>query len=97
VPRAWVTFAVGFWLAAGFVVFNGFFDVFVSRGEKQYLLGQARHELGVGPAVTMDQVMTATIHDALLKAGLWGVLVFGAGVGASCCVRFLTLRERPDS
>jgi hypothetical protein len=93
VPLPWLRFAVAFWLAVGFVVFNGFFDVFVTRGEKQYLLRQARQELGVGPAITMDEVMTSTIHDAVRKAGLWGVLVFGAGIGGSWYVRSLTLRE----
>jgi len=92
VPR-WLRFATGFWLAVAFLVWNGFFDILVTRGEKQYLLNQARHELGAGPATSMDEVMAETIHDAAVKASLWGVIVFVSGLGASAYVRRLTRRE----
>jgi hypothetical protein len=91
-PR-WLRFALAFWLVLAFVIWNGFFDVFVSRGEKQYLLGQARHELGIGPEVTMDEVMTTTIRDAVRKSSIWGVVILLAGVGGSAWVRRITLRE----
>jgi hypothetical protein len=82
VPR-WLRFAVPFWLAAAFVVWNGFFDILVTRGEKQYLLGQARHEAGAGPAVSVDTIMTETIHDAALKASLWALVIVVAGLAGS--------------
>lgn len=96
VPR-WLAFATAFWLAVAVLVWNGFFDVFVTRGEKQYLLDQARHEAGVGPAPSMDGIMSATIRDAAVKAGLWGVIVFACGLGGSACVHRLARGggERP--
>ena len=33
-------------LTTAFLVWNGIFGLLVSRGEKQYLLDQARHERG---------------------------------------------------
>jgi hypothetical protein len=92
VPR-WLAFATGFWLAVAFLVWNGFFDILVTRGEKQYLLNQARHEIGLGPATTMDEVMSETIRDAAVKATIWGVIVFASGVGGSACVRRLARRD----
>lgn len=71
------------WLFVSFVVWNGFFDILVTRGEKQYLLTQARHELGVGPKVTIDEIMTRTIHDAVRVASLWAAFVFAAGLGVT--------------
>jgi hypothetical protein len=73
--------AVFFWLAIAFVVWNGFFGLLVSRGEKQYLLGQARHALGVGPRVTIHEVMSRTVADAVRVASTWAGFVFVAGVG----------------
>jgi hypothetical protein len=71
------------WALVSFVVWNGFFDILVTRGEKQYLLSQARHELGVGPRTTIDEVMTRTIHDAVRVASLWALFVFVAGLGVT--------------
>jgi hypothetical protein len=93
-PR-WLAFAAAFWLAVAFLVWNGFFDVLVTRGEKQYLLNQARHEAGTGPAASMDGVMSLTIRDAAVTASLWAGLVFACGVGGSACVRRLARREGP--
>ena len=92
VPR-WLAFATGFWLAVAFLVWNGFFDVLVTRGEKQYLLDQARYEAGLGPASSMDAIMSETIRDAAVKATVWGVIVFASGLGGSVCVRRLSRRE----
>jgi hypothetical protein len=78
--------AVPFWLAMALAVWNGFFDVLVTRGEKQYLLGQARHEAGTGPPVSMDAIMTETIHDAAFKASLWAAVIVVAGLGGAVLV-----------
>ena len=72
--------AIIFWLGVGAVVGHGFFDVLVTRGEKHYLLSQARAELGLAQPVTLDGVMRRTIDDALKAAVVWGGLVAGAGI-----------------
>jgi len=72
--------AIIVWLGVGAVVGHGFFDVLVTRGEKHYLLSQARAELGLAEPVTLDGVMRRTIRDALKVAVIWGGLVAGAGI-----------------
>jgi hypothetical protein len=71
------------WLGVAFVVWNGFFDLLVSRGEKQYLLAQARYELGTGSRATMHEVMSRTIGDAVPVATLWSAFVWFAGAGTT--------------
>jgi hypothetical protein len=75
-----------FWLAVAFVVWNGFFDILVTRGEKAYLLAQARQELGLAPRVTIDEIMTRTIWDAVLVASAWAAIVLVAGVASTWVV-----------
>jgi hypothetical protein len=75
-----------FWLFVSFVVWNGFFDILVTRGEKQYFLAQARHELGLAPRPTIHAIMSRTIHDAVRTAAIWAALVFVAGVGSTLVV-----------
>lgn len=75
--------AILVWLGIGTVVGHGFFDVLVSRGEKHYLLGQARAELELAEPVTLDGVMRRTISDALRVAVIWGAFVAGAGIATT--------------
>ena len=69
----------GLCLLTAFLVWNGIFGLLVSRGEKQYLLDQARHELGLGPQASLPDRMTATIHDGVRVATRWAVVVFVLG------------------
>jgi hypothetical protein len=68
------------WIGIGFVVWNGFFDLFMTRGVKEYLYRQAEHELGRGEPVTMREIMDETRADAAVKASIWAALVTGAGL-----------------
>jgi hypothetical protein len=68
------------WIGIGVVVWNGFFDLFMTRGVKEYLYRQAEYELGRGKPVTMREIMDETKADAAVKASIWAVLVAGAGV-----------------
>lgn len=78
--------AIVFWVVLAFVVWNGFFDILVTRGEKQYLLSQARHELGLGPKVTIHDVMSRTIGDATRTATIWAALILASGIGSTYLV-----------
>ncbi|MGH9313773.1 MAG: hypothetical protein ACRD1S_11330 [Vicinamibacterales bacterium] len=68
------------WIVVGVVVWNGVFDVLMTRGVKEYLYRQAAHELGRGERFTMREIMDQTIADAAVKASIWAGLVAGAGV-----------------
>lgn len=67
------------WLGVAVVVWNGAFDLLVTRGVKEYLYREAEAELGRGPRVTMREIMDQTIHDAAITASLWALFVGGAG------------------
>ncbi|MCL4812960.1 MAG: hypothetical protein KJ061_10765 [Vicinamibacteraceae bacterium] len=80
--RRWL-WALVVWGALSAAVWNGFFDVLVNRGEKGYLLAQARAELGLGPRVTMGEVMATTVEDAARVSTRWAVIVLAAGLVAT--------------
>lgn len=79
-PRR-LAWAMAIWVVLAIAVWNGFFDMLVVRGEQTYLLGQARHELGVGPRRTIDEVMTEAIRYARIVASVWAAVVLAAGAG----------------
>lgn len=69
-------------LFTALLVWNGIFGVLVSRGEKQYLLDQARAELGLGPPASLSHRMDETVRDAVRQATRWSLVVFLLGVAA---------------
>lgn len=82
-PRRAVRWAILIWLGVTAVVWNGFFDLLISRGEKQYFLEQARYELRLGPEPSLDAIMKRTRGDAVRVASLWGLFVFASGVATT--------------
>ena len=73
--------AVVLWLVLGAAVWNGFFDLYVSRGAREYGQLRVEHELGRGPEPDMKEVMGRAQRDGAIAATLWAVLVAAAGVG----------------
>jgi hypothetical protein len=71
--------AAGLWLLVGVVVWNGFFDLYVSRGATEYLRRQAEFELGRGPEPSMAQVMREASRDGAEAAALWAALIVAGG------------------
>jgi hypothetical protein len=71
--------AYGVCLFTAFLVWNGIFGLLVSRGEKQYLLDQSRHELGRGPEASLPARMRDTVRDGVGQATRWAVVVFVLG------------------
>jgi hypothetical protein len=70
---------VVFWLIFSVAVWNGFFDLYVSRGAREYLQLQAEFELGRGPAPAMAEVMARASRDGVRGASIWAALVLVAG------------------
>jgi hypothetical protein len=66
-------------IIASIVVWNGLFDILVTRGVKEYLYRTADHELGRGDAVTMGEIMGQTVRDAVVTSTGWAVFVAAAG------------------
>ena len=68
------------WTIVGAVVWLGFFDLYVSRGAREYGQLQAEYELRRSDvAPSMDGVMGRAKHDGVVAASLWaaGVAVCG--------------------
>ena len=81
VPRV-VRFAWAACATLAVVVWNGVFDLLITRGEKFYLWKQAEATIARDPRVSLDEIMTRTIHDAIVTASLWSALVLLVSVGA---------------
>ncbi|MCC7009161.1 MAG: hypothetical protein IT184_10115 [Acidobacteria bacterium] len=67
------------WLAIGFAVWNGFFDLYVSRGARYYLQLQAEAELGRTSPAAMADVMARAARDGVIASSLWTVVIVGCG------------------
>jgi hypothetical protein len=76
------TVAYGLCLFTAVLVWNGIFGLLVSRGEKQYLLDQARHELRLGPEASLPERMRVTVRNGVVEATRWAVVVFALGATA---------------
>jgi hypothetical protein len=73
--------AVVLWLVLGAAVWNGFFDLYVSRGAREYGQLRVEHEVGRGPEPDMKEVMGRARRDGAVAATLWAVFVVAAGAG----------------
>jgi hypothetical protein len=71
---------VWIWLIVAAVVWNGVYDVLLTRSAKDYLLRAALHESGRGPAVTISHAMYVAVRDAIWISTLWAGLILLAGL-----------------
>jgi hypothetical protein len=65
------------WVVIGVVIFNAFFDLYVSRGAREYLQKRAEYELRGGPEPQMEAVMAQSTRDAWIMSAVWAGLVVG--------------------
>jgi hypothetical protein len=72
--------AVGTWLILALVVWNGIYDLMLTRGIKDYVLRNALHEAGRGPAVSMTTLLDLTVSEAFWVATLWAAVILLAGL-----------------
>jgi len=70
----------GLWFVIALVVWNALYDLRITLGVRDYLLVQALHEAGRGPAVTISEAMHATVRDAVMVATLWASIILAAGL-----------------
>lgn len=67
------------WLVVGIALWNGIFDLYVSRGAREYLQLQAQSELGIVPQPSMAVVMARAERMGLIAATLWATAVVAGG------------------
>ena len=72
--------AIALWLGMAVVAWNGLYDLRITLGVRDYLMKQALHDAGQGPAVTISDAMHETVRDAVRVASLWSVIILGAGL-----------------
>lgn len=61
-------------------VWNGVFDLLLTRGERDYLVAQARHAARQGPAVVMHDMMAEAVSYAALVATWWAAACLCGGL-----------------
>jgi hypothetical protein len=62
-------------LITGGLIWNLVFDMWLGQVERQYLWENARHELKLGPAVSLKAMMEEARSQGLLVAAGWSLLV----------------------
>lgn len=77
--RAGTVLWAGLWLVLGIAVWNGFFDLYISRGAREYLQLAAEAQLGQGPTPSMNTVMAEARHAGAVAATTWSAVVVLAG------------------
>lgn len=71
------------WLVLGVVLWNGFLDLYISRGAREYFQLQAEFQLGLGPEPAMAEVMTRAKQAGIRAASVWAILITGAGLATT--------------
>ena len=77
--RAGAAVGAALWLGLGIAVWNGFFDLYISRGAREYLQLAAEARLGQGPTPSMSAVMAQARHAGVVAASTWAAIVVLAG------------------
>src|SRR5688572_22349550 len=72
--------AIALWIVMAVVVWNGLYDLRITLGVRDYLMKQALHDAGRGPAVTITDAMQGAVRDAVGVASLWAVIILAAGL-----------------
>lgn len=83
----------GLWLVAGIAIWNGFVDIYVSRGAREYGQKQAEADLGLGPKVSMTEVMANATHDGVVAGSLWAIGIVVCGWATT----WLSARKNPGT
>ena len=68
-----------FWLVLGVAIWNGFYDLYVSRGAREYGQLRVEAERDRTPEPDMAAVMSHAKRDGLQAASIWTVLVVAGG------------------
>jgi hypothetical protein len=66
------------WLMVGVAIWNGFYDLYVSRGAREYLQMAAEAELGRRDTPSMTAVMTAAHQNGARASTYWALFVVGS-------------------
>ena len=69
------------WVCLGVALWNGVFDLYISRGAREYLQLKAEYELHQRPEPSMTEVMNRSRRNGVRGASVWAGVVTIAGLG----------------
>jgi hypothetical protein len=69
------------WVLLGIALWNGVFDLYITRGVREYLQLKAEYELHRGPEPSITEVMSRSRRDGVRAASVWAGVVTIAGLG----------------
>ncbi len=81
--------AVGFWVIAAVVVWNGLYDLLLARSTETYLFRAAIHRAGLGPPVDLTAAMDYAVLNAVWLSTLWAGVLLVAGLVTVRAARWL--------
>jgi len=77
-----------FWIVLGVVIWNGFFDLYVSRGAREYAQLRVEAERDHKPAPVMAEVQSRAQRDGVVNATIYaGLVVIGGLVTVRAAAR----------
>jgi hypothetical protein len=71
------------WLVIGIAIWNGFNDIYVSRGAHEFAKARLEYELGRGPSPDMGGVMERATRQGRIAGSIWAGIVVAAGLGTA--------------
>lgn len=75
--------AAAIWIIVAAAVWIGFFELYVSRGAREYLQLKAEAELGRVPQPSMNEVMARAEADGATMATVWAGIVLAGAMAAA--------------
>ena len=69
------------WLVLGVAVWNGFFDLYVSRGAREYGQLRVEHARDGLPEPDMKAITGRAKRDGVIAASVWAAAIVVAGLG----------------
>lgn len=83
------------WLVVGALLWNAVFDLYVSRGVREYLQLRAEAEHVDRPAPSMADVMTRATRTGVVAASLWAVVIVAGGWLTIAVAGWSVRRQQP--
>lgn len=85
------------WLVVGALLWNGVFDLYVSRGVREYLQLRAEADHAARPEPSMADVMSRATRMGAVAASLWaGAIVACGWLTIAVTGRSARRRQSPD-
>jgi hypothetical protein len=72
--------AAAAWLIVAAVVWNGVYDLLMTRAVKEVIMRAAMHEAGRGPLVPAAMILEHSIYDAVWKSTLAASMILLAAL-----------------